>query len=481
MFNPAAKHRSYLIPADFEPLLESLLETHEGLSFLQSTPAFQQKYSQTVILRIFFACTGHLLRCCCSSNSGNSDSNESSSSSSGGVSSSSEISKMKMIIHHREFIHRRIGQVLLSLPDIDNFPNGETHFFSYEQFYVIYVHFWELDTQHTFQIKLNQMGFTEYCMRRIRSELGVSSSSSSNKSSGEKSEKRGNTSAGDLIIDYNNFVQLFLAVNDPSDCYGSFEFWWELFTPEKTGFIHLPTLKSFWNSLQRQIRIMEGSLSQGSDSESDYDSEDGENDENNVMSSSSESSSSSSSTVSWSIIERQIKDLWNVTDLHNIPKSAVRRACVGSTGLGCNVFLMLSSVNGWMDMERTGGGVRKSFAEWAAGEYERLASGDEDNVEQEEEDHDDDDEQQHDHIEEEDDDEASMRHNSAFMEDVDIDDIGNDEDDDNDGEANDSVGQENNDHRNEHDSQRRREATAMTSDSAMHDIDDEEEDGMNTS
>lgn len=336
LFNPSAANRNYLTPLDFEPLLTYLLDMHEGLSFLQATSTFQNMYSQTVILRIFFACTGHLIRCNMTERLDNDS-----------TAASLATSKTQMIMHHREFVNRKIGQVLLSIPDCDNFPNGETHFFSYEQFYVIYVHFWELDSQHTFQIKLNQMGFTDYCMQRIKAELAPNSRTSDSSSPGE------------LIIDYNNFVQLFLSVNDPSDCYGSFEFWWELFTPEKTGFIHLPTLKSFWNSLQRQIRLEY----QGADSVSSEDSN--------------EMNSQGTETVAWAIIERQIKDLWNITDLSNIPKNAVRKACVGSSGLGCNVFLMLSSVNGWMDMERTGGGVRKSFAEWAAGEYERLASGDE--------------------------------------------------------------------------------------------------------
>lgn len=352
VFNKQAEQRMHLIPSDFSPLLQVLLDMHEGLAFLKATPAFQDKYAQTVILRIFFSCTGYILRARSSN-------------------SSTSIPPNHMALNHREFLNRKIGQILLQLPTYENFPNEETHFFSYEQFYVIYVHFWELDSDHDFEIKLNQMGFTEYCMQRIKQELKPYS-------------KTDNEPAGELVLDYNNFVQLFLAVNDPSDCYGSFEFWWQLFTPEKTGFIHLPTLKQFWNSLQQQIH--ENQLLEIGDN----------NDIDVEMTTMNETTATNG--VSWSVIERQIKDLWNINDLNNIPKNGVKKDCLGETavsgsgalktngltkarntgGLGCNVFLMLSSVNGWMDMERTGGGVRKSFAEWAAGEYERLAAGDED-------------------------------------------------------------------------------------------------------
>jgi hypothetical protein len=326
IFNSSATQRNHLIPGDFQPLLQALLETHEGLSFLKTTPAFQIKYSQTVLLRIFFSCTGRLFR-----------------------SKRSE----QMIMSLREFTSRQIGQVLLDLESCDNFPNGESRFFSYEHFYVIYCHFWELDSNHTFQIKLGQLGFTNYCMTRIKQEIGDGT----------------NIVPSEMILDYADFVQIFLSVNDPNDSQGSFEFWWALFTPEKTQFIHLPTIKSFWNSLQQQLKeIQSGSNSHES-----------ENDDEDVQMDSSEGDQG---PVSWPVIERQIKDLWNITDLTNIPKNKVRLACT-NRDLGSNVFLMLSSVNGWLEMERTGGGIRRNFSDWAAGEYERLAAGDEEEEDEE--------------------------------------------------------------------------------------------------
>lgn len=41
-------------PADFKPFLMTLLQVHPGLLFLESTPEFQERYADTVIIRIFW-------------------------------------------------------------------------------------------------------------------------------------------------------------------------------------------------------------------------------------------------------------------------------------------------------------------------------------------------------------------------------------------------------------------------------------------
>jgi serine/threonine-protein phosphatase 2A regulatory subunit B'' len=41
---------------DFMPFMKALLESHPGLDFLKSHPDFQDKYSDTVIMRIFYSC-----------------------------------------------------------------------------------------------------------------------------------------------------------------------------------------------------------------------------------------------------------------------------------------------------------------------------------------------------------------------------------------------------------------------------------------
>jgi serine/threonine-protein phosphatase 2A regulatory subunit B'' len=47
--------KTEVTPDDFKPLFKYLLDSHPGLEFLQATPEFQDRYADTVVMRIFFA------------------------------------------------------------------------------------------------------------------------------------------------------------------------------------------------------------------------------------------------------------------------------------------------------------------------------------------------------------------------------------------------------------------------------------------
>lgn len=51
----AKPDKGVLTNDDFKPLFGYLLESHPGLEFLQATPEFQERYADTVVMRIFFA------------------------------------------------------------------------------------------------------------------------------------------------------------------------------------------------------------------------------------------------------------------------------------------------------------------------------------------------------------------------------------------------------------------------------------------
>ena len=55
MFKIIAKPFSEFISTeDFKPLFRQLLDSHPGLEFLQATPEFQDRYADTVVMRIFY-------------------------------------------------------------------------------------------------------------------------------------------------------------------------------------------------------------------------------------------------------------------------------------------------------------------------------------------------------------------------------------------------------------------------------------------
>jgi len=45
----------YIVPDDFKPMMRHLLDSHPGLDFLKATPEFQDRYADTVIMRLFYA------------------------------------------------------------------------------------------------------------------------------------------------------------------------------------------------------------------------------------------------------------------------------------------------------------------------------------------------------------------------------------------------------------------------------------------
>ena len=94
-----------------------MLDTHPGLEFLQATPEFQERYSDTVVLRIFFSLD---------------------------VNDDGKIS-------WRDFKNSDLFSILNVVTNEEDI-NKVRQYFSYEHFYVLYCRFWELDTDHDFLI-----------------------------------------------------------------------------------------------------------------------------------------------------------------------------------------------------------------------------------------------------------------------------------------------------------------------------------------
>ncbi|XP_073705515.1 serine/threonine-protein phosphatase 2A regulatory subunit B'' subunit alpha-like [Garra rufa] len=103
----------YLEQEDFIPLLQDIVDTHPGLTFLKDAPEFHSRYITTVIQRIFYTVNR------------------------------SWTGKINMT----ELRRSNFLQTLALLEEEDDI-NQITDYFSYEHFYVIYCKFWELDTDH---------------------------------------------------------------------------------------------------------------------------------------------------------------------------------------------------------------------------------------------------------------------------------------------------------------------------------------------
>ena len=109
--------KNHIVPDDFKPLFRHLLDTHPGLEFLQATPEFQDRYADTVVMRIFF----HV------------DHNDDGR------------------ITWRDSKLSNLNETFQQVSN-ENDINVVRQYFSYEHFYVLYCRFWELDTDHDFLI-----------------------------------------------------------------------------------------------------------------------------------------------------------------------------------------------------------------------------------------------------------------------------------------------------------------------------------------
>jgi serine/threonine-protein phosphatase 2A regulatory subunit B'' len=109
--------KEYIVPDDLKPLFQYLLESHPGLEFLKATPEFQERYADTVVMRIFYEI----------------DTNDDSR------------------ITWRDFKNSNLCDILFTVANEEDI-NKIRQYFSYEHFYVLYCRFWELDTDHDFLI-----------------------------------------------------------------------------------------------------------------------------------------------------------------------------------------------------------------------------------------------------------------------------------------------------------------------------------------
>ncbi|KAM9842128.1 serine/threonine-protein phosphatase 2A regulatory subunit B'' subunit alpha isoform 2-T2 [Aulostomus maculatus] len=108
---------NFLEQEDFIPLLQDIVDTHPGLTFLKDAPEFHSRYITTVIQRIYY------------------------------IVNRSWTGRITMM----ELRRSNFLQTLALLEEEDDI-NQITDYFSYEHFYVIYCKFWELDTDHDLYI-----------------------------------------------------------------------------------------------------------------------------------------------------------------------------------------------------------------------------------------------------------------------------------------------------------------------------------------
>uniref|UniRef100_UPI00358E216F serine/threonine-protein phosphatase 2A regulatory subunit B'' subunit beta-like isoform X2 n=1 Tax=Myxine glutinosa TaxID=7769 RepID=UPI00358E216F len=198
---------NYLLQEDFIPLLQDIVESHPGLTFLKDAPEFHSRYITTVIQRIFY------------------------------VVNRSWSGKITLT----ELRRNNFLQTLALLEEEEDI-NQVTDYFSYEHFYVIYCKFWELDTDHDLYIDEKDLA--------RHNDHAISSRIIGRIFSGAVT--RGNAVQREKKMSYADFVWFLISEEDKKSP-TSIEYWFRCLDLDGDGVLSMFELESFYDEQCRRM------------------------------------------------------------------------------------------------------------------------------------------------------------------------------------------------------------------------------------
>ncbi|XP_047200928.1 serine/threonine-protein phosphatase 2A regulatory subunit B'' subunit alpha isoform X1 [Girardinichthys multiradiatus] len=201
---------NYLEQEDLIPLLQDIVDTHPGLTFLKDAPEFHSRYITTVIQRIFY------------------------------VVNRSWTGRVTMT----ELRRSNFLQTLALLEEEDDI-NQITDYFSYEHFYVIYCKFWELDTDHDLYIDPKDLArYNDHASsNRIIDRLFSGAVT------------RGNSVQKESRMSYAEFVWFLLSEEDKKNP-TSMEYWFRCMDVDGDGVLSMFELEYFYEEQCERMERM---------------------------------------------------------------------------------------------------------------------------------------------------------------------------------------------------------------------------------
>ncbi|XP_078078596.1 serine/threonine-protein phosphatase 2A regulatory subunit B'' subunit beta isoform X1 [Mustelus asterias] len=201
---------SYLEQEDFIPLIQDVVNTHPGLTFLREAAEFHTRYITTVIQRIFYTVnrswTGRI--------------------------TCTEIRKSNLLQN-------------LALLEEEEDINQLTEFFSYEHFYVIYCKFWELDTDHDLYIDQKDLA--------RHNDDAISSRMIERIFSGAVTRHR--KTPNERKIGYADFVWFLISEEDKKTS-TSIEYWFRCMDLDGDGVLSMYELNYFYEDQCKKLECM---------------------------------------------------------------------------------------------------------------------------------------------------------------------------------------------------------------------------------
>ncbi|XP_061896907.1 serine/threonine-protein phosphatase 2A regulatory subunit B'' subunit alpha-like isoform X2 [Entelurus aequoreus] len=204
---PGCQH---LEQEDFIPLLQDIVDTHPGLTFLKDAPEFHSRYITTVIQRVFY------------------------------VVNRSWTGRISMTELRRSNFLETLA-LLEEEDDINQIPD----YFSYEHFYVIYCKFWELDSDHDLYIdhkdlaRYNDHASSNRIIERLFSGAVT----------------RGNAVQREGRMSYAEFVWFLISEEDKKN-FTSMEYWFRCMDVDGDGVLSMFELEYFYEEQCERMEHM---------------------------------------------------------------------------------------------------------------------------------------------------------------------------------------------------------------------------------
>ncbi|XP_060867798.1 serine/threonine-protein phosphatase 2A regulatory subunit B'' subunit alpha isoform X2 [Metopolophium dirhodum] len=204
-----------LSPENFILLVQDVVDSHPGLTFLKTAPEFHSRYVHTVISRIFYSVN----------------------TSWSGDLSLAEIRRSDLM---------RVIDLLEKEEDI----NQVTAYFSYEHFYVIYCKFWELDRDHDLFISKTDLArHSDHALStRIIDRIFSGTVT-------KRKQKNSNNNYMEEKMSYTEFVWFLMAEEDKRHP-RAVEYWFRCMDIDGDGYLSMYELEYFYDEqLQRMESI----------------------------------------------------------------------------------------------------------------------------------------------------------------------------------------------------------------------------------
>ncbi|KAJ3345321.1 hypothetical protein HDU83_004217 [Entophlyctis luteolus] len=237
----AGKER-YILPEDFRVFVEDVLETNSAFAFLASSPDFQARFTETVIVRLFYTSHFH--------------------------------GRNRMSL--RDFRTAKIYKIIADIESATNSLGLNIPApFSYKDFYVIYCAFWELDKDHDMYLTLHDLerysdhGISHAALARVIECYGkvpvLPGTAGGDNDGVSENEKRGGSggSAGGVsdmgspstvamlaknkikCFGFKEFVSFIMAVEDKTSVSG-LHYWFRVLDIDEDGLVSLLEIETFW-------------------------------------------------------------------------------------------------------------------------------------------------------------------------------------------------------------------------------------------